>query len=58
MYQKQKRITDRNILDNFDTLSDVPLLATTVMRHNDAQRIALLTKLFCMSKVATFSGRF
>ena len=40
------------------TMSDVPLLNTTVMSHNDGQRIALLTKLFCMSKVATFSGRF
>ena len=41
-----------------NTMSDVPLLNTTVMSHNDGQRIALLTKLFCMSKVATFSGRF
>ena len=40
------------------TMSDVPLLNTTVMSHNDGQRIALLTKLFCMSKVVTFSGRF
>ena len=38
-------------------MSDVPLLNTTVMSHNDGQRIALLTKLFCMSKVANFFGQ-
>ena len=31
------------------TMSDVPLLNTTVMSHNDGQRIALLTNFQCLA---------
>ena len=44
----KKWLVGQSNLRNAHTLLDVPLLATTVMGHKDAQKIALGTKLFCL----------